>query len=319
MPLPLNQSIRQIGRNHWQIGTFQCERIETTPPTDVLTAWKDHGCTYTLQETIEDRIGHPPWMEPSAELRLVHEGGSLSAVWAIGTQAFCKVKAWNSAMEPEDRTIAFVRKIAPQIPIPEVIYTWTDQDRSFLILRRIEGSTLRDAWTILSPSQRNAIVKTITAYCDILAQNTSQVLQSATGKAILEPYLAPSGCDLLGSFTYGECMKYFSTPATETPALGQAFHFYHPDLGPGNIIVSDGRVAGIIDWEAAGYYPHFWIATKPSVSPGLDFYPSIVEIDDFEWRKCLRTELEKWGYPQASGWYLEWRNLLDEELEYEGH
>jgi len=56
-------------------------------------------------------------------------------------------------------------------------------------------------------------------------------------------------------------------------------------------------VAGIIDWEAAGYYPQFWVATKPSVSPGLDFYPPIAEFKDFEWRKRLRTELETLGYP----------------------
>ena len=37
----------------------------------------------------------------------------------------------------------------------------------------------------------------------------------------------------------------------------------------------DGSIAGILDCEAAGYYPHFWIATKPSVSPGLDFVPRL--------------------------------------------
>ena len=247
-------------------------------------------------------------MESSDELHLVHEGGSSSAVWAIGRQAFCKVKAWNSDMESEDNTISFVKKIAPQIPTPEVIYAWNDQDRSFLILRRIEGSTLRDAWVSLSPSQRDSAVRTIAIYCDLLAQNTSRLLKSVTGKPLLEPFLTPSGSGLLGSFTQEECMKYFSLSSAEGPTLGGEFHFYHPDLGPGNIVVSDdGTVAGILDWEAAGYYPRFWIATKPSVSPGLDFDPPLAEFDDFEWRRCLKMELEVWGYPQASGWYMKWR------------
>ena len=48
-------------------------------------------------------------------------------------------------METEDKTIAFISKIAPQISIPEVIYAWTEHNRSFLILRKVKGSSLRDA------------------------------------------------------------------------------------------------------------------------------------------------------------------------------
>ena len=308
MLLPLSQSIRQVDSTRWQIGSLVCERIETTPPADAIAAWEEHSCMYIIRKIEDGRVAFAPSMESSDELKLVHKGGSLSAVWAIGRQAFCKVKAWNPAMESEDKTIAFVKKIAPQISTPEVIYTWTDQDRSFLILRRIEGSTLRDAWTSLSASQRDSAITTIALYCNILAQNTSQMLRSVSGKPVLEPYLAPPGSDLLGSDTYKECARYFTASSGECPTLGLVFHFYHPDLGPGNIIVSDGRVAGIIDWEAAGYYPRFWIATKPSVSPGLDFCPSIAEFDDSEWRKRLRIELETWGYPQASEWYMKWRN-----------
>lgn len=49
------------------------------------------------------------------------------------------------------------------------------------------------------------------------------------------------------------------------PDIVPHFHFYHADLGPTNIMVSeDGdHVTGIIDWESAAYYPRFWAATKP--------------------------------------------------------
>lgn len=274
---------------------------------DALAAWEEDDYTYILRDTKDGGIASASFVESSDELQLVHVGGSSSAVWRIGRAAFCKVKAWNPEIESEDKTIAFVKKIAPQISTPEVIYAWTEHNRSFLILRRIEGSTLRDAWTSLSLSQRHSVVKTIATYCDFLAQNTSQMLGSATGRPVLEPYLSSSDSGLLGSLTPEECVRYFSAPTAKYPTLGEDFHFYHPDLGPGNIIVSDdGRVAGVLDWEAAGYYPTFWIATKPSVSPGLDFYPPIAQCNDFEWRKCLRIELERWGYPQASEWYMKW-------------
>lgn len=307
MCLPLNQSIQQVGPAHWQIGSLICERIETTPPPDSLATWQEHDCRYIIRRPEDARNTTSSFATYSNASQLIHEGGSLSAVWEIGKQAFCKVKAWNPAMESEDKTIAYVKEIAPGIPTPKLIYAWTDRDRSFLVMKRIEGSTLRDAWASLSLSERGAIVTTVGHYCNILSQHTSRTLGSISGKPLLEPYLAPSGSDLLGQYTREQCTRYFSTSSGDCPKLKRVFNFYHPDLGPGNIIVSEGRIAGIIDWEAAGYYPRFWIATKPSVSPGLDFCPPIAEVDDCEWRKRLRIELEVLGYPQASRWYMKWR------------
>jgi thiamine kinase-like enzyme len=45
------------------------------------------------------------------------------------------------------------------------------------------------------------------------------------------------------------------------PDAGNIF-FTHGDLTLGNIIISDGlgprRIAGIVDWEQAGWYPEYW-------------------------------------------------------------
>lgn len=34
--------------------------------------------------------------------------------------------------------------------------------------------------------------------------------------------------------------------------------FTHGDLSPTTIIVKEGRIAGIVDWEYAGWYPEYW-------------------------------------------------------------
>ncbi|KIY64176.1 hypothetical protein CYLTODRAFT_425459 [Cylindrobasidium torrendii FP15055 ss-10] len=34
--------------------------------------------------------------------------------------------------------------------------------------------------------------------------------------------------------------------------------FAHSDLNPTNILIKDGRLAAIIDWEMAGWYPEYW-------------------------------------------------------------
>ena len=276
---------------------------------DAVAAWEEGECTYILRKAKDDEITPPATFKGSSsdDLHLVHTGGTLSAVWMIGRRVFCKVKSWDPEMESEDKTIAFVKKIAPQISTPEVFHAWIDHDRSFLILRRIEGSTLSDSWTSLSLFQRQSVVETIATYCDLLAQNTSKTLGISTGRPVLEPYLSLTDSGLFGLLTQKECETYFSASSEECPTIEEDFRFYHPDLGPLNIIIcNDGRVAGILDWESAGYYPAFWIATKPAVSPAFNFDPQIPGRGEHEWRKRLRDELERLGYPQVGKWYMKW-------------
>lgn len=307
MPLFLKESIKQISSNSWKIGSLLCEKTNTKPPDDAIAAWEENEYTYVLRTPKDHDIASPPSTSLSNTIEIVHEGGTESVVWTIGRQVFCKAKIHIPNQETEANTIHFVQKIAPQITTPDVIHTWTERDRSFLLLTRIRGSTLRDAWINLTPSQRTSAVETVARYCDLLARHTSPTLRSVTGKPLLEPWLAISNSQLIGPLTPEACMRHLSLPSPDGPALGADFPFYHPDLGPSNIIISDeGSVAGIIDWEAAGYYPRFWIATKPAFSPGFAFDPPVAGFEDLEWRKRLRMELEKLGFPQAVGWWVEW-------------
>ena len=315
MPLFLKESIKQISQNCWLIGSMVCEKTAIKSPDNVIAAWEEDDDTYILRTPKDHETASPPLTELSDTVKIVHEGGTLSVVWTIGRQVFCKAKLHIPNQESEANTIRFVQKVAPQISTPEVIHTWTERDRSFLLLKRIQGSTLRDAWVHLTPSQRTSAVETVARICDLLCQHTSPTLRSVTGKPLLEPFLATPKSELVGPLTHEECMRHFSLPAPDAPALEAEFHFYHPDLGPSNIIVSDeGIVAGIIDWEAAGYYPRFWVATKPAFCPGLDFDPPVAGFEDAEWRRRLRRELEKLGFPQAAVWWMEWRKTRRAQL-----
>ncbi|CEI41721.1 hypothetical protein FVEN_g3737 [Fusarium venenatum] len=67
--------------------------------------------------------------------------------------------------------------------------------------------------------------------------------------------------------------------------------FAHGDLNPFNIMVRDGRVAGIIDWEFAGWYHYYWEYTaawygnetrqawQDLLTRFLDVYPEELEIE----------------------------------------
>jgi thiamine kinase-like enzyme len=38
----------------------------------------------------------------------------------------------------------------------------------------------------------------------------------------------------------------------------------HGDISPRNIMVRNGHIAAIIDWQYAGWYPEYWEFTKAS-------------------------------------------------------
>ncbi|CAG8894869.1 unnamed protein product [Penicillium egyptiacum] len=210
----------------------------------------------------------------SHDVRLIHEGGTLSAVWAIGNNAICKVHRWSSDTTSESKTIKFIQGKAHQVPVPEVVYSWEDGNRSFWVLKRVPDITLREAWGTMSATEQASILDEVVSICDILASVTSERLQNVYGGPVLEPYLAHSGQDSLEPLTVSESRRYFfREDLRPNPEIEGRFHLYHPDLGPGNILVSSQsqRLSAIIDWECAGVLPTFLDCNKAFCvsGPGL--------------------------------------------------
>lgn len=160
----------------------------------------------------------------------------------------------------------------------------------------------------MSAIQQESVLAEVVHICDILASITSERLQNVHGGPVLEPYLAHSERDSLEPLSVYESKRYFFRENLDhNTEIEERFLLYHPDLGPGNILVSNHRLSAIIDWECAGFYPRFWVSTKPSVSPGLNFHPPILGIPDTEWRRRLRVKLEERGYPRFVEWFMDLR------------
>ena len=304
----IDTSVRRLTPDRWMLGSSKvCERVTTQKSSNVIISWQDGDGTFYLRERVEGDLLLP---ENHLETGLVHVGGTSAAVWSIGNNAFCKVKAWCEGLELESETIRFVGRNVRCIPLPEVIYSWVDLEwnRSFLILKRVDGQTLRDAWPALTSPQKSQIASQIAKYCSSLATITSLEFESATGHGVLEPFLTlpaePSHPSWkprpLGPLSLTDFTTYLShRSAANRLDIGPYLHFYHADLGPSNIMVSEeGNVEGILDWESAGFYPRFWIASKPLLSAG--FYLKSMEGTKREaWCDLLGSMLKKEGYEPA--------------------
>jgi hypothetical protein len=93
------------------------------------------------------------------------------------------------------------------------------------------------------------------------------------------------------------------------PPIGDRFHFYHADLGPTNILLSDdGTIKAVLDWESAGYYPKFWIPLKPYWSGGFNL--DAPDDSRYDWTDLLESKLSDVGFKLDRS-HVEWQKSLD--------
>lgn len=79
------------------------------------------------------------------------------------------------------------------------------------------------------------------------------------------------------------------------------YTFTHGDLNCQNIIVRNGELAGILDWESAGYFPVWWEYASTSIG---------LSAEDAEWKALLRKHLcaydagkDVWRSFYSLSWY----------------
>ncbi|KAL5398398.1 hypothetical protein PMIN03_012786 [Paraphaeosphaeria minitans] len=311
MDPPIEDSIVLAKPNCWLLGScYACELVDNVP-NDAMASWEAGGDTYCIRKASTDNRDS---VLGNSESNRVHHAGTSAAVWNIGG-TFVKVKAWRDGMQLEVDTIQFVNRIS-SIPVPEIVFSWVDVEwnRSFLILKAIEGRTLGQAWVSLSVDQRLRNAGTVAQFCKTLALSTSRMLMTANGNGVLEPYLTAFPPDsepswkpqTLGPYTSDQLRSYLSESSVFDEHIS-SFKFYHADLGPSNIIVDeDGSIIGIIDWESAAFYPTFWLGTKPLVSAG--FY--VHGLERRAWAILLANALEREGFASNMEAYEAWRKAI---------
>lgn len=100
------------------------------------------------------------------------------------------------------------------------------------------------------------------------------------------------------------------------PAIDKEFYFYHTDLSPTNIFVvgpiPDDKselplLTAIIDWEAAGYYPRWWISTKPCVNAAYRLNWKVHPHPE-AWPEVFADVLIEKGFQEELDWYWAYKD-----------
>ncbi|KAI5455757.1 kinase-like domain-containing protein [Mariannaea sp. PMI_226] len=163
-----------------------------------------------------------------------------------------------------------------QLPVPCVYNTETTQDGTkHLKMEYIEGETLNKIWPNMSTNEKKDIAQQLRTLLEIMQSipPPPNLIGGCDGEEIRDLHVrsihrAPSCINEEGFNAYILSSLSQSIPSSIYKAFAQRLQtnhrivFSHCDLSPRNIIVKEGKIKGLIDWELAGWYPEYWEYVK---------------------------------------------------------
>lgn len=108
-------------------------------------------------------------------------GAGDRGVWSFGTDLILKEQPNVLPPKTEVSNVEFVKQHTA-IPVPSVLKEWVDDsNRYFVLMDRIKGQTLEEAWSTLSGPQRGHIAEQVAEYMNQLRHLQLSALQSLDG------------------------------------------------------------------------------------------------------------------------------------------
>ncbi|KAJ5165116.1 uncharacterized protein N7500_006946 [Penicillium coprophilum] len=249
----------------------------------------------------------------SSHLKLFY-GASKRGVWSIGSDVILKDRPDEGPKaKVEVKTLNYLTTYT-DIPVPKVLRDWVDKDnRYFVMTERIHGQTLEEAWPSLSESQKIAIADQVVQIRKRLRSVTSTSIECVDNGPSY-PDLPFSDLEPRGPFHSDQelwdalSLKLHCVPSKVLENLKkrlpkcEPYVLTHCDLNLGNVMVQDGKVISILDWEYAAYFPVWY----EYVSASFGFTEM-----DVEWKMLLQERLgiHDEAYEDAKAFWTDLRNL----------
>ncbi|KAI1144714.1 hypothetical protein F4825DRAFT_467884 [Nemania diffusa] len=187
----------------------------------------------------------------------------------------------------EAQALRAIRQAFPdgEVPVPEVFGWKVCGHRMFLYMSLIVGKTLREAWPLLTKHDKSAISSELSHIVTALRRVSPDpsgpfigtllplhAFDSVSAGLLLSRHdRTDLGLSNLGSVSRGPVQdRFFHFDHVEGPFLTiKSFQDWllaaatRQQVRPDNIIISSDEhgayhIAGIIDWEQAGWYPEYW-------------------------------------------------------------
>ncbi|GKZ29632.1 hypothetical protein AbraIFM66950_005786 [Aspergillus brasiliensis] len=179
-----------------------------------------------------------------------------------------------SEHQAEAHTLRMIERCT-SIPAPRALDVLQTSRWSYLLMTRVPGQPISQQFNRMTDEQVKQAVEDLKRYVAQLRAippNTDSQFRicNSLGGGFLDWRIPDSQREELRFQSEAEFNKYLTDPfgedtrrrAAKSHDIPHAIHFTHGDLNPRNILVENGRISGIVDWENAGWFPEYWEYTK---------------------------------------------------------
>ncbi|CAK7214512.1 hypothetical protein SCUCBS95973_002172 [Sporothrix curviconia] len=178
----------------------------------------------------------------------------------------------------ELEALLYVRKHTT-IPVPRVYRTYAaSEGRVYIEMELAEGASLAELWRktgLLTDDDKASIMADLH---DAVVQLRSLPPPPAgsTQQGLSDGRIGP---ETFGPFASHDEFHTYGDAVFQAHSKHYKTYFTHADLVPRNIIIKNGRIAAIVDWGFAGWYPEYWEYTKIHFDAfiRLDWYKAVKE------------------------------------------
>ncbi|KAF7961010.1 hypothetical protein EAE96_000679 [Botrytis aclada] len=245
---------------------------------------------------------------------------SSRGMWSIGEKYFMKERPRHETGAPtkpnSDCAISNLLSEKSNVPVAKNMREWEDSTSFWLFMDKVPGTTLRNAQHDFTLEQHRTVGTEIAEYLAEARKFTSTKPEAPDGKPIRDqffgadyPYVDMMTADReewwartepripnLSKFSQKKIMQFKeSYPLKE----GVKYVLTHGDLDSSNIMIKDGHVTAIIDWEHGGYYPEWWEWKQWTRGKGGNRAPTLNFIrdhpDKVTWSDVLEEQMIRLG------------------------
>lgn len=232
----------------------------------------------------------PQWA--GLDIRLVPSTGTDSVIYRLGDDLAARFPRIEWAVGQIEKEWTWLPRLSQALParVPDMValgepaggYPWP-----WLVYRWLDGDSLLDAPPVAATALTSDIAEFLTTLQGVAA---SAAPESAYRGGPLQPH----DCDLRAALqTLAAEIDHDRAVAVWEDALAAPpWHrppvWVHGDMLPGNLILRDGRLTGVIDWGAAGIGDPAcdlmiaWALDAPSRNVLLD----TLDVDEATWRRA---------------------------------
>ncbi|KAJ5473494.1 hypothetical protein N7475_003060 [Penicillium sp. IBT 31633x] len=221
--------------------------------------------------------------------------------------------------------LAAMRYVAKHtsIPIPNVLKIHHYNDDNYVEMDFVQGVNLEAAWhrDKLSEDQKKHIIVELGDYISqlrrleppregiVASAGLDEALDHRVGCFTFGPFATHQGFHsyLRAGIPLENCDEGIGPEVTKCHSRTYRSCFTHADIAPRNIMINDGKISAIIDWEFGGWYPEYWEYTKAHYG----------RTNRQEWYDGLENAMERYDNELKAEQIL-WRRLDEPQLLWRG-